>query len=83
VECSFCGKDEHEVFRLLNGPGVCVCDECILLSQEIIIKQMRDIINSQEKEIAILRGEQVLFNGEVATFEKIEQEVFNTFWQGG
>ena len=34
--CSFCGKSQHEVFKLIAGPKVCICDECIDLSVEII-----------------------------------------------
>ena len=34
--CSFCGKSQHEVLKLIAGPKVCICDECIDLSVEII-----------------------------------------------
>ena len=36
VYCSFCGKSQHEVLKLIAGPKVCICDECIDLSVEII-----------------------------------------------
>ena len=29
IRCSFCGKSEHQVERLVEGPGVYICDECI------------------------------------------------------
>ncbi len=35
-KCSFCGKDQEEVRRLIAGPGVYICNECIDLCQEII-----------------------------------------------
>ncbi|HIR68260.1 MAG TPA: ATP-dependent Clp protease ATP-binding subunit ClpX [Candidatus Pelethousia gallinarum] len=36
VRCSFCGKSQDEVRRVIAGPGVYICDECIELCQEII-----------------------------------------------
>ena len=35
IKCSFCGKTSGEVARILAGPTVAVCDECIALSAEI------------------------------------------------
>jgi len=40
--CSFCGKSQHEVRKLIAGPSVFICDECIELCNDII----RDEINS-------------------------------------
>ena len=36
VRCSFCGKSQDEVDKLIAGPGVCICDECIELCMEIV-----------------------------------------------
>lgn len=36
LKCSFCGKNQDQVKRLIAGPGVYICDECIDLSKEII-----------------------------------------------
>ena len=36
LRCSFCGKAQEQVRRLVAGPGVYICDECIELCQEII-----------------------------------------------
>ncbi len=36
LHCSFCGKSQHEVRKLIAGPSVYVCDECVLLCNEII-----------------------------------------------
>ena len=41
--CSFCGKSQHEVKKLIAGPSVFVCDECIELCNDII----RDEINAE------------------------------------
>ena len=40
--CSFCGKSQHEVLKLIAGPKVCICDECIDLSVEIIKEEKRN-----------------------------------------
>lgn len=34
--CSFCDKNHHEVFKLIAGPGVFICDECVDLCAEIV-----------------------------------------------
>lgn len=34
--CSFCGKSAHEVSRLIAGPSVYICDECVTLCSEIL-----------------------------------------------
>lgn len=40
--CSFCGKSQHEVRKLIAGPSVYVCDECVLLCNDIINEEGRD-----------------------------------------
>ena len=35
-EFSFCAKQEADVKKLIVGPGVCICDECVGLAQAII-----------------------------------------------
>lgn len=35
-KCSFCGKQQEQVKKLIAGPGVYICDECIELCNEII-----------------------------------------------
>ena len=34
--CSFCGKSQHEVRKLIAGPTVFICDECVELSKDIL-----------------------------------------------
>jgi ATP-dependent Clp protease ATP-binding subunit ClpX len=36
LSCSFCGKPQDETKKLIAGPGVCICDECIVLCMSII-----------------------------------------------
>ncbi len=39
--CSFCGKNQHDVRKLIAGPAVYICDECIRLSADILTEEMR------------------------------------------
>lgn len=39
--CSFCGKSQHEVRKLIAGPSVFICDECIELCNDIIREEMQ------------------------------------------
>ena len=39
--CSFCGKSQHEVRKLIAGPSVFICDECVELCNDIIARKMR------------------------------------------
>ncbi|MDR3120582.1 MAG: ATP-dependent Clp protease ATP-binding subunit ClpX [Clostridiales bacterium] len=41
-KCSFCGKSQEQVKRLVAGPGVYICDECIELCSEIIDEELED-----------------------------------------
>lgn len=41
--CSFCGKSQHEVRKLIAGPSVYICDECVDLCNDIIREEIRDI----------------------------------------
>ena len=39
--CSFCGKNQHEVKKLIAGPSVFICDECIDLCTDIIKEEIK------------------------------------------
>lgn len=49
--CSFCGKNQHEVRKLIAGPSVFVCDECVELCNDIIKEEL------QESEVASTDGD--------------------------
>ncbi len=44
--CSFCGKSQHEVRKLIAGPSVFVCDECVELCNDIIREEMEESADS-------------------------------------
>jgi hypothetical protein len=39
--CSFCGKGQHEVKKLIAGPDVCICDECVDLCVDIFRQEQQ------------------------------------------
>ena len=39
--CSFCGKSQHEVRKLIAGPTVFICDECVELCMDIIREETK------------------------------------------
>ena len=42
LKCSFCGKTQKQVKKLIAGPGVYICDECIDLCNEIIVEELSE-----------------------------------------
>ena len=50
--CSFCGKSQEQVRKLIAGQGVYICDECITLCQEIIEEEMLDTPRAARKSKA-------------------------------
>lgn len=42
VHCSFCGKSQDEVKKIVAGPGVYICNECVALCQEIIDQELAE-----------------------------------------
>ncbi len=51
LHCSFCGKSQHEVRKLIAGPNVFICDECVDLCIEIIKEENKSIGIESEKDI--------------------------------
>ena len=51
LKCSFCGKTQEQVRRLVAGPGVYICDECIELCQEIIDEEFQDTHDVEFKDV--------------------------------
>ena len=52
--CSFCGKSQHEVKKLISGPSVFICDECIELCNDIVRDETADeVLVAQEGKSAL------------------------------
>lgn len=48
--CNFCGKPRSELKKLIAGPGVYICDECITISYNIIVEQAKPLEEPQPEE---------------------------------
>ncbi len=49
ISCSFCGKTQDDVSRLLAGPGVCICNECVKLCYDILVEEFGEVPNKRSK----------------------------------
>ncbi|MEX0942437.1 MAG: ATP-dependent Clp protease ATP-binding subunit ClpX [Pseudomonadales bacterium] len=49
LHCNFCGKSQHEVRKLIAGPSVYVCDECVELCNDIIREELQESGDEGEK----------------------------------
>ena len=47
--CSFCGKSQHEVRKLIAGPTVFICDECVELCNDIIREETKGALNGRKE----------------------------------
>ena len=48
--CTFCGKSQHEVKKLIAGPSVFICDECVDLCNDILKEEIQDIAPAAAEE---------------------------------
>ncbi|HEY5655584.1 MAG TPA: ATP-dependent Clp protease ATP-binding subunit ClpX [Woeseiaceae bacterium] len=49
--CSFCGKSQHEVRKLIAGPSVFICDECVELCNDIIREELEDATEAGREKL--------------------------------
>ena len=49
--CSFCGKSQHEVRKLIAGPSVFICDECVDLCNDIITEEMQEQLDTDDSAL--------------------------------
>ena len=57
LRCSFCNKTQDQVRKLIAGPNVYICDECIEICSEIIEEEFEDVVN--ESEINLLKPKEI------------------------
>jgi ATP-dependent Clp protease ATP-binding subunit ClpX len=57
--CSFCGKSQAEVKKLIAGPGVYICDSCIVACKTILDKEVRREETSQTQELKVARPSEI------------------------
>jgi len=81
--CSFCGKSQHEVRKLIAGPTVFICDECVELCMDIIKEENKDsFVKNQEgvptpQEICTVLDDYVI--GQVYAKEVLSVAVHNHY----
>ena len=51
LKCSFCGKSQKQVRKLIAGPRVYICDECIELCNEIIEEELSEVKDLEQQEL--------------------------------
>ena len=81
--CSFCGKSQHEVRKLIAGPSVFICDECVELCNDIIREEMQEKSSGESsklpkpQEINQILNEYVI--GQNAAKRVLKVEVYNNY----
>jgi ATP-dependent Clp protease ATP-binding subunit ClpX len=50
LKCSFCGKLQRQVKKLIAGPSVYICDDCVELAVEIIREDFPDFATAKSRE---------------------------------
>ncbi len=84
LKCSFCGKTQEQVKRLVAGPGVYICDECIELCSEIIEEEFEEVKTDTElneipkpKEIKAILDQYVI--GQDSAKKSLSVAVYNHY----
>ena len=83
LKCSFCGKSQKQVKKLIAGPGVYICDECIDLCNEIIEEELAESTDlglgelPKPKEIFEFLGEYII--GQDAAKKILSVAVYNHY----
>jgi len=81
--CSFCGKSQHEVRKLIAGPSVFVCNECVELCNDIIREEVQPVSDETEtqlpvpKKIAEFLGDYVI--GQESAKKVLSVAVYNHY----
>jgi ribosomal protein L37AE/L43A len=57
VRCSFCGKRPPDVRRIVAGPGIYICDQCVYLCEEILKEEQIPNDKSRSERLSALQAE--------------------------
>src|SRR6476659_3743615 len=80
LRCSFCNKSQREVKKLIAGPTVFICDECVdicldIIAEDRMLEQQQDTTLPKPKEIKALLDEYVI--GQEQAKKKLAVAVYN------
>jgi len=67
LHCSFCGKNQHDVSKLVAGPAVFICDECIDLCTDIVDENLQHLIQGNDESARALSTDRLLHYVEFAS----------------
>jgi len=56
IYCSFCGKPQHEVLKLIAGPGVFICERCIDVGIEVMLEDSDRLKNMPNLESLVQKA---------------------------
>lgn len=59
IRCSFCGRTQKEVKKLIAGPGVYICDECVKLAYDIIEEEDDEEIEEENQEFVLPKPHEI------------------------
>ena len=83
LKCSFCGKTQKQVKKLIAGPGVYICDECIELCNEIIVEELSEAnslgLSELPKPQAIFEFLEQYVIGQVRAKKSLSVAVYNHY----
>jgi hypothetical protein len=68
TKCSFCGKSQDQVKTIIAGPGVHICNECVVLCQEIL--EAAEVSTSDALSKSVQDFDGTVAAGDVSTFKK-------------
>src|SRR5437667_1966466 len=57
--CSFCGKSHGEVKKLIQGPGVYICDNCVVLCKQVLDKELASQARKHKPRINIAKPAEI------------------------
>lgn len=73
LKCSFCGKNQEQVKRLIAGPNVYICDECVELCDEIIQEEIEEVVEEDTTSLPKPKEMMEILNDYVIGQEKAKK----------
>ena len=80
--CSFCGKSHSEVRKLIAGPGVYICDSCIVVCKNILDKELTEGLDGEIKDVS-QQNSSLKVPDPVTICEQLDEYVIGKIMQKG